>query len=182
MVIAEVEEDAAFGQLMATCKASIGDQYVHEKCFQRDGTRHLTLHTLNNLTAKQAARVRFDEPQPMLPFHLPMWRIKPWLNTPCIALGLSPSTTTDFCGALGGLSGLEGLPEECPPPKVDRPDNLHVSLYRRHGVDYAAAKPAFDRVHSAIYGQPLGSLTVVRLSIKRKGDEYANSRTLAEAS
>ena len=143
------------------------------------GTRHITLETLRGLTSKEAARVFFDDLRPQLPVTLPMDHFKQWGRTPCIALGLGSSTTEFLCAALFQLRGLVGLPPSAPRPKVDRSENLHISLYRRRSMNKEAVTRAFDHVRARCEGEPRGSVRVVRVAIKRLGADYTESRVLA---
>ena len=50
--------DSVFTQGLEQCQA-LADPLVHEHCFQRDGTRHITMMEVN-MTASQALAVHFS--------------------------------------------------------------------------------------------------------------------------
>lgn len=61
VVVLMTRESLEFTRALAVCRTSC-DPYVYKTCFQRDGSRHLTLLTLNGITAADAQRVTLDFP------------------------------------------------------------------------------------------------------------------------
>ena len=182
------EDDPAYQSMLQRCRDNC-DEGVHNYCHQLAGTRHISLCELKGLSADEADAVRFKSP-PTLGIELSPQGFMPWAGG--VHLGFDAQNVALLCGQLANLRGLKGLPARnvCSSSAclgaaaIERPDELHVSLYRGRGFkDGDVAKRQFDRMKAAVRGQPFGTfgkLTVHEIAIKRKGaTSYSERRVLA---
>ena len=167
-IVALVEEDDACKELLARCRQSC-DALVHELCFQRDGTRHLTLYTLPSLLPWEARKVVFEY-QPSLPLSLPISHFMPWQ---VVALGLDGQAEDQLLCALPALRMASHM-QPATHAKFTPRGNFHISLYRKRGVQNETAQREFDKVRAACQGTPLGSVRVTRIALKVVGADYAD--------
>ena len=77
-------EDAAYARGLAACRRACAP-HVHEQCFQRDGTRHVTIYRDLRLSPLEAARVAFVAP-PRLPVTLTLTLTLTPTLTPALTL------------------------------------------------------------------------------------------------
>lgn len=168
----------AFG--LKRCE-SIVHPKVRGHCFQRDGTRHVTMFE-GTLTEDQAASLRFPASEKFEPVPIEFDGWMPW-NAGCY-LKLSDGTRDGLKALLGRVRGL--------PPSGrgggKRPCN-HLSLYRKRGFDDASGRVSvygeFGRVRNELAshdwnGGDSGSrVEGVSIRIKLFGSDYDECKVLA---
>ena len=122
VVVLMTRESPEFGRALHVCRTSC-DPSVYDICFQRDGSRHFTLLTLNGITAAEARRVTLDA-QVALPLRLTF----SGLNEKSVLLLPDGATKTRLGPLLSRnsySSGGGGLPSSAQGQRF-----LHVSLFR----------------------------------------------------
>jgi hypothetical protein len=123
VVVLMTRESPEFGRALDVCRTSC-DPSVYDICFQRDGSRHFTLLTLNGITAAEARRVTLDA-QVALPLRLTF----SGLNEKSVLLLADGATKTRLGPLLSRNSyssgGGGGLPSSAQAQRF-----LHVSLFR----------------------------------------------------
>jgi hypothetical protein len=144
---------------------------VQRRCFQQDGTRHFTLLQLGHLSEEQAQGIHFEAP-PQLPVRLSIAGVLPlpgsgeFKNT--IAIGVKPESGKQLRHILSGLRGVpDGMDVEV------NVANLHMSLYRLRGMNFAQGKRQFEQVRQSLRKQnEFGSVKGISIAIKAIGGPY----------
>mmetsp|Transcript_308 Transcript_308/g.748 ORF Transcript_308/g.748 Transcript_308/m.748 type:complete len:245 (+) Transcript_308:119-853(+) len=167
VIYAAISEPLAspFAEGLAAC-AAVCDAGVHASCFQRDGTRHVSLFE-GRLADQVARKIRmsgsFDPP--VIVFD--EWQ--PW-KTGCY-LKLDGKTTRRLQII---LRQIEGLPATGGKRSCD-----HLSLYRKRGADTAQAGVQFEKIRSALAKHQWGSVRASSIRIKVVGSDYDECGVLA---
>jgi hypothetical protein len=139
------------------------DAFVSEHCYQREGTRHITLCEAL-MTCEEAERISLDAA--FEPFDLEVDGAKDWPS--CVALVVrDPSGhARALCSR---IRGLRKIPSRA----------LHISLYRRRGQGLARVKHEFEKVRNACNRLVRdASVTVVDVRCKPLGAPYEESRSI----
>ena len=167
VVVLMTRESPEFGRALDVCRTSC-DPSVYDICFQRDGSRHVTLLTLNGITAAEAERVTFDAPV-SLPLRITFSGLfqKSVLLLPDGAskASLEPLLSRDSYS----------LP---PSGKVQTQSLIHLSLFRVRSKPHGYLQE-FAKVRAACEGISWGAVEGTRVVLKETGAEYTDCRVLA---
>lgn len=166
--------DSKFTKGLELCKQNCSEK-VHGKCFQMDGTRHISLWD-GNLTESQVREIQFTK-QPKLP----TVAFKPgWISWNAgNYIEVKPACTKQLKEILCQLSQ--------PLPKGKTSGN-HLSLYRkREGCDANGKRVKMDadgiaqlkRVRTALASHEWGTLEGVSIRIKQMGTDYTQCKVVA---
>ena len=176
----ELAEPPQFATFLSKCEG-LCDPLVHQHCFQRGGSRHVTLLTVKNVTPSQAAGIRFSreaEEAGLLPFDLEFEGFHPMAGA--VALQPAETPSTKALGKQALKRSLINLP-------LDQRDcafsgSLHLSLYRVRGFsNKAEALREFDGVRGGLRGVDVGGVRAVAIKIKVLGGDYeGEGRVLME--
>ena len=158
--------DSLFSKGLAAC-AKACDKDVHSACFQRDGTRHVTLFE-GRLPDRTAREIRFTT-APFDPPKIDFDGWQPW-RAGCY-LKLDGRSTWMLRRVLGQV---EGLPATGGKRSCD-----HLSLYRKRGADAVRARVQFERVRAMLTSHQWGSVRVSSVRIKALGSDYDECVVLA---
>ena len=142
------------------------DKDVKEHCYQKDGTRHVTIcETL--MTHEESEQVSLDSFEP---FHLQVDGAMHWPSCVALVIRDSDGRARALCSRIRGICKIPNRP-------------LHISLYRRRGKDLAHVKRDFQKVRSAC-NRLLRDTTVkvVDVRCKRLGAPYEESRSIVTRS
>ena len=167
------EGDQAYMALLEACQR-VADPRWHAACFQRSGTRHISLVADRRgspfkMTAKQAADLEFSSPPDCFPLTVKLDGLMNWKHG--IYLRVSPE-----CDALIRplASGLSGLPQAA---KAD--SDFHLSLYRkRQFKDSSLHQQSVAKVRAELGSLAQSSVSVVGVALKVVGGEYGTSMRL----
>lgn len=165
------DEDQAHRSMIEIC-AQTCDPAVHSECFQRAGSRHLTLLKIT-CTPADAARITFAAPHGIaLPLRIGFKGLKKRAASPL----LDPDD--DAVHVLKRLQSTKNyfIPDGIQWDQSNR-DFLHCSLYRVRSKP-SGYKQAFTKVKGALAGLigQFGTASGVRLVIKPEGGPYDYSR------
>jgi hypothetical protein len=172
LYLATDEIDPAYQQMIARCRDAAGA--LHEQCFQREGTHHITLAELT-LSSGEAGAIKFQQPtQPALPFCINFDQFKAPCPK-CVALSPDDESVKDIRAVYGRLYSEYDFPDRRRPALKD----AHLSLYRMRGAKNVSEP--FKRIKEACANTDLGSVQAIALRIKVKGpqvsyDEYVEMR------
>jgi hypothetical protein len=157
---------AGFAKGLETCALACSYP-VQDACFQRDGTRHVSLWD-GVLTDRAASALAFPAALQASFTALPV-TIRGWTSWKSgLYLSLADGTTQALQQLLGQLEGLPRGKVACD----------HLSLYRRRGVDYRTAHAQFSKVRQALASHDWGQVQGVSVRIKVLGSEYDECRVL----
>ena len=167
VVVLMTRESPEFGRALDVCRTSC-DPSVYDICFQRDGSRHITLLTLNGITAAEAQLVTFDASN-SLPLRITFSGLfqKSVLLLPDGAskASLEPLLSRDSFS----------LP---PSGKVQTQSLIHLSLFRVRSKPHGYLQE-FAKVRAACEGISWGAVEGTRVVLKETGAEYTDCRVLA---
>lgn len=153
---------------------------IHTACFQRDGTRHISLWQ-GQLSTKNAKTI-IDRCHNKNINRIPITHIQfteGWNNwTAGNYLGLDKSTTTDPLRVLKSTI-LSGIVTNT---NMGKPNCDHLSLYRRRGQSRQDVTDAFARVRTALHDHHWGQLPVHSICLKILGGEYDECKVLMSSS
>lgn len=158
-------EDGAHETMLKTCK-DVCPKKIHAVCFQRDGTRHVTLLKMK-CTEAQAAQIKFTAPDGIaLPASIGFDGFKR-----ASSVLLNPDEkATDVLKIFQNVSNYvnpEGI-------GLKRSTWLHCSLYRVRS-DATGYEAACKEIKTALKSTDLGAADGVQLVIKRVGSEYTHA-------
>lgn len=161
MLDSSKEGDAGYLEFLRRCKDT--DSPVFSNCFQRDGSRHISLVKGLKLNAKEATQIHFPKP-PQLPFSVKMGTFLPW------RAGLYLGIASDSAKQIQNIcSNICGMPRQ---HKVEK--NFHMSLIRARGNDRADVNRCCEQMRSKCVGMATGWANAVRVALKVVGTEYGN--------
>jgi hypothetical protein len=159
---------SSFARGLEKCAATCSKE-IHAACFQRDGTRHVTMFE-GGLQDEIARAIRFTDTFTPLSIKIDGWQ--PWKGG-CY-LKLTESTTEKLKSL---LELLEGLPEPESKAGRKRPCD-HISLYRGRGHGASFFRQA-AKVRKVLTTHDWGNAQGVSIRIKVLGSEYNECRVLA---
>ena len=157
---------SSFSRGLEKCATTANDD-VHAHCFQKDGTRHITMYDVT-LTGEQVRALTFSGTDP-LPIDIEIQGWKPWKGG-CY-LGLTPSTTARLNSLLDKIQGL--------PAAGGKRGCDHLSLYRKRDFEGGEVWRTFHKVRSGLAKHDWGTIQGVSMRIKRLGSEYNECVVLA---
>jgi hypothetical protein len=169
VVVLMTRESLEFTRALEVCRMSC-DPYVYDICFQRDGSRHLTLLTLNGITAADAQRVTFD-----MPVSLPMRLTFSGLSQKSVLL-LPDAASKRRLAPLLCRGNYGCLPSS---GSVQTQNFIHLSLFRVRSRPHGYLQE-FEKVRAACGGITWGVVEGTCVVIKEVGAEYTKCRVLAE--
>ena len=166
-------------------------QQIHNACFQRDGSRHISLWQ-GKLSTKEAKAI-FDRCNNKnissvstdigsCSLTIPITHVQftdGWNNWKAgNYLGLDKSTTTDPLRTLKStiLSGIVAS------TNMGKSNCDHLSLYRKRGRSGKHVTDAFARVRAALHDHHWGKLPVHSIRLKILGGEYDECKVLMSSS
>jgi len=174
VVYLALAEDLDSSWTAGLTKCSIKSEHqIQASCFQRDGTRHVTLWQ-GLMTWNEASTLQFSSEfatKHTAPFSVDIVGLTNWKGG--VYLQLSESCTSTLLH--GVLDQLQGLPKGG--RKCD-----HLSLYRKRNASNALAYPTFARIRKAVTDHNWGSVAGVSIRIKQVGTEYDECRVLWSSS
>jgi len=161
---------SAFSVGLEKC-ASMASSNLHAHCFQRDGTRHVTMFD-GYLTKQQARCLQFrgGNFSPVKVEFQTGWMS--WKGGCYLEL---KETTTKTLKSLLRNNILQGLDDAAAGGKW--PCN-HLSLYRNRGYGREAFRE-FQKIRDALSSHDWGSVQGVSIRIKALGTEYDECKVLA---
>jgi len=165
------KKSAAFAEGIAACEASCPPS-VHSHCFQRAGTRHVTLFQ-GDLTKNQARMLKFEQKNTNVDVSLPLnIDFDGWMSWEA---GCYLSVEQSCRRKLESLvDKIVGLPQEGS-RKCD-----HLSLYRsRNFPNYQEFRTAVGRIKHATNNRSFGSVEGVSIRLKIMQDTYEDCIVLA---
>ena len=167
LLMVEAVGDADHESFLTLLKNSC-DATVHEHCFMKNGTRHVTLA---QLTEDEAERIRFSS-APMLPLELVLAKPQPWGAGLYLSLSEAAQQT------------IADLVRKLDPAPLKTTDSyrkqLHLSLYRGFNRG-EALKQQLKKTEMKSAWKDRTSFGTVRgaaVAIKEKGADYDTMRYL----
>ena len=155
------ESTESFRAGLARCKESCDEwPHIQDKCFQRDGSRHISFHK-GRLSADQVREIAERCSGLTLPTEV------------AFGPGFNNWSAGNYIGlARSSRDALRALKKEILGP-IDGGNNKcdHLSLYRKRRLKGLDVDAAFASVRRAMAGYDWGSLPVhsIRIKIMRKG-------------
>jgi len=155
------ESTESFRAGLARCKESCDEwPHIQDKCFQRDGSRHISFHK-GRLSAGQVREMAERFRGLTLPTEV------------AFGPGFNNWSAGNYIGlARSSRDALRALKKEILGP-IDGGNNKcdHLSLYRKRRLKGPDVDAAFASVRRAMAGHDWGSLPVhsIRIKIMRKG-------------
>ena len=170
-----IREDRAssFAKGLALCQRHCAADNIHQHCFQRDQTRHVTLW-IGELTFQQAAAIRFvdklESKKQEEPIQVNFSGVLPWRAG--VYLQVRPDTRVKLEHM---LDQCQGIPED----NGDSRKCDHLSLYRKRGFSgHQNVYREFALVRKAVATHDWGSVEGVSIRIKPMGTDYDVCRVL----
>jgi hypothetical protein len=165
------EKDSLFSRGLAHCAETCSNG-IHNLCFQRDGTRHVTMFE-GKLTVQQASQLRFPKGDTFsLDFPIIDIELNGLTNWKAgVYLQLTRNTTTKLKNILSQLQGLAY-------DTRGKRSCDHISIYRKRDASNQAFSE-FAKVRKAIRSHDWGSAEGVSIRIKEVGTDYDICRVLA---
>ena len=164
------KKPSAFSELLAACKASCPPA-VHSHCFQRDGTRHITLYQ-GDLSRTQAQMLRYKQDHSDADVILPLQvDFDGWMSWDAgCYLSVAQNSRRKLESLVDKIVGL---------PKGSRKCD-HLSLYRSRKFPWHDFRTACNRIKDASSNnQSWGSVEGVSIRLKVKQDDYEDCIVLA---
>jgi len=149
--------------------AEICSHNIHEHCFQRDGTRHVTLFN-GNIDAATARKISFPGTFEPITIEIDDWVPSDYGKY----LLLKKSTTAKLLRIVERITGGRIQPQKgiCD----------HISLYRLRQLRGPAKNQAirdFRRIRKELAGKDWGTVQGVSIRIKLLGTEWNECKVLA---
>ena len=164
------KKPSAFSDGIAACENSCPPS-VHSQCFQRDGSRHITLFQ-GDLSKNQARALRYEQDHTDVDVSLPLnigfdgWM--PW-EAGCY-LSVEQSCRRKLESLVNKIVGLNPGSRKCD----------HMSLYRRRKWPrYDEFCAAVKRIKTETHAQHWGSVEGVSIRLKIMHDAYEDCIVLA---
>ena len=154
------ESTESFRAGLARCKGSCDEwPHIQDKCFQRDGSRHISFHK-GRLSADQVREIAERCRGLSLPTEV------------AFGPGFNNWSAGNYIGvAKSSRDALRALKKEILGPIGTLNNCDHLSMYRKRGLKGPDVDAAFASVRRAMAGCDWGSLPVhsIRIKIMRKG-------------
>ena len=166
------KKSTAFSEGITACEASCPPG-VHSHCFQRAGTRHITLFQ-GDLTRNQARMLRYKQDHTTSDVSLPMnIDFDSWMSWEAgCYLSVEQSSRRKLESLVGKIVGLPQGPRKC--------DHAHLSLYRSRKFPYwQEFRAAVGRIKHTTNNQNWGSVEGVSIRLKIMQDPYEDCVVLA---
>ncbi|KAK1735968.1 cystathionine beta-lyase [Skeletonema marinoi] len=163
------KKSSKFSEGIAACEASCPPS-VHSHCFQRDGTRHITLFQ-GDLTKNQARMLRYEQDLTDVDVSLPLdIDFDGWMTWEAgCYLSVEQSCRRKLESLLDKIMGLHQGSRKCD----------HMSLYRSRKYPWHEFRAAVKRIKQDTNTQRWGNVEGVSIRLKIMQDAYEDCIVLA---
>ena len=164
------KKSSLFSEGLALCEANCPPN-VQSHCFQRDGTRHITLYQ-GELSKTQARMLRYKQDQTDVDISLPLnIDFDGWMSWDAgCYLSVERNSRRSLESLLDKVVGLpHGFPQKCD----------HLSLYRNRKFPGHDFRLACNKIKQATLNQRWGSVEGVSIRLKIMQGDYEDCIVLA---